>query len=260
MQRGQTWVFSDTLGLLRDRQGDIHLTAPTRRYPQVAELLMRWLTDRLPPETKNFACTSINVNCNYAAATHRDNGNFGPSFIKAFGDFSGGQLYYWPEDSGGSKVQTLPQAEREVLDLQKNLVLFNGNCAHGVQPFCGARYSLVYFTLGSHAEATAEDRTRMDKLGFPMPTKRQDPYELLRPPKGYGSKRISETPAKNGKKHAYRCFADETLSKCRRKPKSAAEAKKISAKRVQPENARSFYRTDQRRVRKYGEGDQEVDY
>merc|ERR1740129_927187 len=52
MQPGKTWVFSDTLGLLRDRAGDVHLTAPTRRYPQVTELLARWLTDRFPKETE----------------------------------------------------------------------------------------------------------------------------------------------------------------------------------------------------------------
>eukprot|EP00418_Pyrodinium_bahamense_P099847 CAMPEP_0179048352 /NCGR_PEP_ID=MMETSP0796-20121207/19666_1 /TAXON_ID=73915 /ORGANISM="Pyrodinium bahamense, Strain pbaha01" /LENGTH=343 /DNA_ID=CAMNT_0020744821 /DNA_START=92 /DNA_END=1119 /DNA_ORIENTATION=+ len=90
MREGQEWVFSDTLGLLRDRQGDIHLTAPTRRYPQVAELIARWLTDRLPKEAEGFKFTSMNLNCNYAAAMHRDNGNFGPSFIRAFGSFSGG--------------------------------------------------------------------------------------------------------------------------------------------------------------------------
>jgi len=148
MQPGKTWVFSDTLGLLRDRAGDVHLTAPTRRYPQVAELLARWLMDRLPEETKNFKFTSMNVNCNYAAAMHRDNGNFGPSFIKAFGDFSGGNLHYWPEDSGG-ELKQLPQKERVSFDLKRQLALFNGNCAHEVTPFRGSRYSIVYSQSGA---------------------------------------------------------------------------------------------------------------
>merc|ERR1712048_77575 len=88
MQKGQTWVYSDTIGLLRDRQGDLHLSPPTRKYPQVAELFSRYITDRLPGmKLDGFTFTSMNVNCNYAAARHRDAGNFGESLISGFGDF-----------------------------------------------------------------------------------------------------------------------------------------------------------------------------
>merc|ERR1712048_488023 len=124
MKKGQTWVFSDTLGLLRDRQGDIHLTAPTRRYPQVAELFARWLTDRLPKDVETFKFTSMNVNCNYAAQQHRDAGNFGPSFIRAFGDFSGGELNYWPEDAGAPTPLDkagLTKANKVQFDLREKL-------------------------------------------------------------------------------------------------------------------------------------------
>lgn len=256
MQAGKTWVFSDTLGLLRDRQGDLHLTAPTRRYPQVAEIFARWLTDRLPEETRSFTFTSMNVNCNYAAAVHRDNGNFGPSFIKAFGEFSGGALNYWPEDVGGD-LQHLPKSKKVSLDLKNGLALFNGNCAHSVDAFKGSRYSIVFFTLGCHASVKPEDRKKLDLMGIPFPAPDADPYELLRAPRGYGSKG-AEAPgrARKGELQAFRLFDNSTLQqqRCRRKPKSAAEVKKLAAKRLHPEEARSFYRADQRRARKEEEG------
>mmetsp|Transcript_20218 Transcript_20218/g.56923 ORF Transcript_20218/g.56923 Transcript_20218/m.56923 type:complete len:502 (+) Transcript_20218:77-1582(+) len=258
MQPGKTWVFSDTLGLLRDRQGDVHLTAPTRRYPQVAELLSRWLTDRLPEETKNFTFTSMNVNCNYAAAIHRDNGNFGPSFIKAFGEFSGGTLNYWPEDTGGG-LQGLPKSGKTSFDLTRGLALFNGNCAHSVEPFNGSRYSIVYFTVGCHASVKADDRKKLHALGLPYPALDVDPYDLLRQPKGYKSKTADKTPKKDDLP-AFRFFDNSKLQQQGRrlKPKKAEEVKKIAAKRVQPENARSFYGSDQRRERR-GQED-EMDY
>jgi len=248
MQPGKTWVFSDSLGLLRDRQGDVHLTAPTRRYPQVAELLGRWLGDRLPAEAKDFTWTSINVNCNYAAAVHRDNGNFGPSFIKAFGDFTGGELDYWPEDAREGDVKDLPKKEKQSFDLGKGLVLFNGNCAHAVQPFEGSRYSLVYFTLGCHPSVKVEDRERMKNIGFPLPATNEDPFKLLRPPKGY-LKKAGATPAKK-ELPAYRCYEAAAIPNSRRKPKSAAEVRKIAKARLQPENARSFYNSEQRRAQR----------
>lgn len=244
MQPGQEWVYSDTLGLLKDRQGDIHLTAPTRRYPQVAELIARWLRDRLPQEAKNFTFTSMNLNCNYAAAIHRDNGNLGPSFIKAFGEFTGGKLNYWPEDDGG-KLATLPKDAKVSLDIQNGLALFNGNCAHSVEAFKGSRYSVVYFTIGCHDRMKPEEKTKLQQLGFPCPKEGEDPYALLRPPRGYGTeKRKVPTPAraKKGDLPALRFWSNKDL-KLKRQPKNQRK------RPVEPENARSFYRTEQRRQR-----------
>merc|ERR1719188_1841959 len=131
---GQNFVFSDTLGILRDRLGDIHVTAATTLYPEVTKLIVRWLMDRLPKDVSDFAFTSINVNCNYAAKLHRDKSNFGPSLISAFGDFTGGELGYYPEDDNTQnldKVGASKDKEMTSFSLRKdgrsNLVLFNGN-------------------------------------------------------------------------------------------------------------------------------------
>jgi len=146
MPQGQEWVKSDTLGLLRDRGGNIHVTKPTKRYPSISTLLNKFLIQRLPEEAATFKWTSLNLNCNYAARRHRDANNFGPSFIQAFGKFTGGTLSVWPEDNKQEgKPHQLPEKMKQTVDIKKNLVLFNGNTAHEVNDFEGTRFSVVYF-------------------------------------------------------------------------------------------------------------------
>ena len=70
---GQQWVYSDTLGLLRDRCGRYLLTAPTKSYPRVVRLVNAWMKDCWS-ERFTFCCTSISVNSGYAAKLHRDPG------------------------------------------------------------------------------------------------------------------------------------------------------------------------------------------
>lgn len=183
MQEGQTWVYSDTLGLLRDRCGDIHLTSSTVRYPEVVTLINTWLTNRLPKEAQPFVWTSLNVNKNYAANIHRDGNNFGPSMISAFGDFSGGQLNYFPDDDGkGDPAKLMKGHKKETMNLGEGLALFNGNCAHSVEDFKGNRFSIVFFALGCHSKMKDAERTSLKNIGFSVPKKDQNPYELLRPP------------------------------------------------------------------------------
>jgi len=186
---------------------------------------------------------------------HRDNGNLGPSFIKAFGDFSGGCLEYWPEDAGGDLMQ-VPQKEKMPFDLNKGLALFNGNCAHQVSDFKGTRFSVVYFTVGCHARMTAEDRAKMSSLGIPVPAVDVDPYALLRAPTGYGSARKVATPQQvsKGEPPAYRFFENSVLERRagQLKPRSEEEVKNIAARRLQPENAKCFYSNEQRRMLMYG--------
>merc|ERR1719195_2329586 len=179
MQSGVKWVWSDTMGLLRDRCGDIHLTQSTHGYPQVVEVLSRWLTDRLPSEARNFKWTSLNLNKNYAGKIHRDGNNFGPSMISAFGDFQGGKL-----------------------NLNSGLALFNGNSAPSVDDFEGNRFSVVYFTLGCHSQMKQADRDRLQSMGVAVPSVDEDPFELIRAPYGGKASRKYQgvaTPARQGR-------------------------------------------------------------
>lgn len=183
MPRGTDWVWSDTVGLLRDRTGDVHLTDAATRYPNFTQIFNRWLHDRLPQEVASFGWTSLNLNCNYSAKRHRDGNNLGPSCIKAFGTFSGGKLGVWPRDGKSVKnVKQLHAKDKESVDLRQHLVMFNGNSAHEVEDFEGNRYSVVFFALGCHAKAKEEDRVALRKLGFNVPAKSEDPHRLLRKP------------------------------------------------------------------------------
>eukprot|EP00933_Yihiella_yeosuensis_P035971 TRINITY_DN2966_c0_g2_i1.p1 TRINITY_DN2966_c0_g2~~TRINITY_DN2966_c0_g2_i1.p1 ORF type:complete len:487 (-),score=123.84 TRINITY_DN2966_c0_g2_i1:185-1645(-) len=210
LPNGRDWVWSDTIGLLRDRMGDIHLTRPTERYPEVTKLVNKYLTDRLPKEVSDFKWTSINLNCDYAAKLHRDGNNFGPSFISAVGDFTGGELCYFPEDDRQcDKLERLPQSKKVQLPIKDSLALFNGNCGHSVNDFKGNRFSIVYFTCGCYDLAPKICKDNLEKLGFSYPKKDENRYKLLRKPLGYAAP--AKAPAKSAP--AYRLYSAKDLAK-----------------------------------------------
>ena len=117
-----------------------------------------------------------------------DGNNFGPSMIKAFGEFTGGELSVWPEDDKSGSLKTLPEKKKITLDISKNLALFNGNTAHEVADFEGSRYSVVYFTAGCHAKMPDDVRQQLKDLDFMLPKKAEKRYSVLRAPTGYFSK------------------------------------------------------------------------
>ena len=58
MRHGQTWVYSDTLGVVRSRDGKLLLTRVTRDYPKFFQLLCAWIRDARPVGLKeNFPFT-----------------------------------------------------------------------------------------------------------------------------------------------------------------------------------------------------------
>ena len=98
---GATSVHSDTLGLVRSRDGRVVVSRMTTKHSDVFRLLCTWLRDQLPALcSMPFVFTSISVNFGYAARKHRDGNNVGPSMTKSFGNFAGGGLKYWPNDDG----------------------------------------------------------------------------------------------------------------------------------------------------------------
>jgi len=174
LPEGVKTVHSDTLGVLRMRDGTYRIFDPTTRYEHVTKLLCQWfLTNSGSNVPEDFAFTGININHNYAGRRHRDNGNEGPSAIKAIGSFSGGQLDYFPLDAkkpGRPQVDTLDAKESISLDLSKAFVMFNGNNAHGVRPFTGDRFSLVFFTTANFPKIDAKNMSTLKSLGFKIPT------------------------------------------------------------------------------------------
>merc|ERR1712048_1091897 len=174
LPEGVKTVHSDTLGVLKMRDGTYRIFDPTTRYEFVTKILCRWFADNKPKDIPDeFGFTGININHNYAGRRHRDNGNEGPSAIKAIGSFSGGKLNYFPLDAkrpGRAQVDALDAKESITLDLSKQFVMFNGNNAHGVRPFSGDRFSLVFFTTSNFPKVDEKNVNVLKSLGFKMPT------------------------------------------------------------------------------------------
>jgi hypothetical protein len=177
LPEGRKFIYSDTLGAIRRRTGEVGVTPPTTRYPNVPKLLFKWLKDNMPKLPCNFVCSAINVNGNYAGKRHRDQNNEGPSIIRAFGKFSGGKLRYWPKDvkvQGRPNVDSLKKQDSVSFDLAKTSVVFDGNHAHEVEPFKGERFSIVFFTAGHYGKLkTANKEFLKKKAGFPFPTPKE---------------------------------------------------------------------------------------
>merc|ERR1712087_567751 len=118
----------------------------------------------------NFPITSISVNSSYAARRHRDRQNSGPSVIKAFSNFKGGDLRYWPEDVCTGSVDDLCTSKSIVLKV-KSATAFDGKHAHEVMPYTGSeRFRLVFFTCGKYWKANEEAQQMGTDLGFTWPT------------------------------------------------------------------------------------------
>jgi len=102
-----------------------------------------WLRPKLFYHIQEFAkkyvdisWTSVTVNQNYRCLPHRDKGNYGESFLVAFGSYAGGDLLIHEGDlSGNHSIYCKPFKT----DFSKVL--------HSVDMFTGNRYSLVFYKL-----------------------------------------------------------------------------------------------------------------
>jgi len=170
---GQEFVYSDTVGLQKARDGRLLVGSATVPFPAFTRILVQYLRDHWPKDLpSDFPFTSISVNAAYAAPRHRDRSNAGPSLLKCFGNFEGGQLRYWPDDPArGSDLSLLKEEDARVLDASgPEAVAFDGRKAHEVVPFTGERFSLVFFSAGRCDKTPAKTRTSLDSLGFRFPT------------------------------------------------------------------------------------------
>lgn len=174
LPEGVKSVHSDTLGALRLRNGTYRIFDPTIRYAHVTKLICKWaMQSKGTGIPSDFGFTGININHNYAGRRHRDANNEGPSIIRAIGKFKGGKLDYFPKDikrSGRPEVSTLNPKDSIALDLSKSFALFNGNNAHGVQPFKGERFSLVLFSTAKFWRIPGKVMKDLTSLGFDVPT------------------------------------------------------------------------------------------
>lgn len=174
LPEGVKSIHSDTLGVLRMRDGTYRIFDPTTRYQHVTKLLCQWFEANKGKDVPaEFGFTGININHNYAGRRHRDANNEGPSAIKAIGKFTGGKLDYFPKDvkkAGRRDVADLDPKDSISMDLSKSFVMFNGNNAHGVRPFKGERFSLVFFTTSKFYKIREKEAKTLTGLGFKVPS------------------------------------------------------------------------------------------
>jgi len=175
---GQSFVHSDTIGIIKMSTCEKMLvTCGTKRYPEFTQLLTKWLYNKMPADVRDkFTYTSININKNYAAKRHRDGNNAGPSLIKAFGDFTGGDINYWPSDDRKAAVEDLNferqgGGDKVTTNIKNNMLMFDGNRAHHVNDFKGDRFSIVFFSMRAWDKIPAEEAKLATKCGLPLPTK-----------------------------------------------------------------------------------------
>ena len=67
----------------------MQLSAVSQNFQNLVKLVCAWTTKELP----DFPFSSLQINYNYMARKHVDGNNIGPSYIKAIGAHSGGQLW-----------------------------------------------------------------------------------------------------------------------------------------------------------------------
>jgi hypothetical protein len=246
MPDGAKFVHSDTIGIIKMSTCERTLvTVGTKRYPEFTQLITRWLKERMPADLKQeFTYTSININKNYAGKLHRDGNNVGPSFIKAFGDFRNGALNYWPSDNGEAALEDLKEKDKMQVQIRDNLLLFDGNRGHFVEPFQGERYSLVFFSVRTWSKVPKKELDLAKQCGIPVPTEksmafaksllgpsRKDGYRLWSSPQQVSTKMSAkrvphvETPRKNAKRKSSSITPSPPDSKKRKPPKDAKSSK-----------------------------------
>merc|ERR1711970_589287 len=103
------------------------LTKVTMQYPYFAKLLCQYVRDQTADAEHDFPFTCITINSGFEGRLHRDRLNVGPSFIKAMGSFSGGELVYYTGDDGKVALDKLKQERRVHLNVRRQAMLFDGN-------------------------------------------------------------------------------------------------------------------------------------
>jgi hypothetical protein len=133
------------------------MSVMSKKHGTLASLLNAWMARKHP----QFNYTAIQVNRG-GSGLHVDQGNCGLSVIKAFGDFSGGELW------------TL-QTPYKLHNVKRRALRMDGTVPHMTMPFAGERFSIVCFTTrGMHQEMPPAERLLYRQLGFPRVRKPRD--------------------------------------------------------------------------------------
>ena len=159
---GQEWEHSDTLRIIESRfNGSRIIISPCTGYENFVRLLGFWAHKRTSNGQLPFTTMLFK---NYAGKLHRVTGNTGTSVGLAIGSFTGSKLRYWAGDSQEGARSAHVEAVRDdpgnALNTRRGVV-FDGDCAHEVEPFRGKRYSLMFFTVEKYKKASNAVKRKM---------------------------------------------------------------------------------------------------
>lgn len=169
---GKSTMLSDSLGVREERLCNWGVQQVSQDYPAVTRLFVRWLKDNAPRELEghDFAYTSIHLNSGISTRRHRDQWNYGPVLVKAFGNFTGGRLFYWPGDDKQCELDSLRYDDMVPLDVKGAAQLIDGNCAHEVEAYRGERFSVVFYTHIRCAKIPSEVVAALSEVDMAVPT------------------------------------------------------------------------------------------
>eukprot|EP00929_Paragymnodinium_shiwhaense_P060048 TRINITY_DN30025_c0_g2_i1.p1 TRINITY_DN30025_c0_g2~~TRINITY_DN30025_c0_g2_i1.p1 ORF type:complete len:474 (+),score=102.74 TRINITY_DN30025_c0_g2_i1:102-1523(+) len=166
-------VPSDTLGLVTDRKTHKPiLSSSSVGHESVIELLSRWARGKQSPQHRKLPLpfTSMTLNGTFASRLHRDRFNAGPSLIASCGDHSGGDLIYYPGDSGRGDVEMARELQSVQLGVKSRAAVIDGRCAHEVTAVEGERFSVVLFTSSKYRGMGAIGKRKLAAAGIEWPT------------------------------------------------------------------------------------------
>lgn len=155
-------AVSETLGLMRLNK--LCVSQRSQKFPCLTQLMCRYLHDHppdgLPPNT-TFPFTSVHIHKGHTGERHRDKHSYGLSVMRAVGNFSGGTVRHWPQESGVGEVARLQDSEAVLLNMHGRSVVLDTTLAHEDEPFEGTRYSLTYYSVSAFDRASTELRQHM---------------------------------------------------------------------------------------------------
>jgi len=119
----------------RPNHGGYGEFAANKKYPEAWKLLKEYAKFICPAD---FNYSMITVNKNVCMKKHLDSKNAGISYLTCFGDYEGGGLYIYPDQT---------KDERILFDTKNHVISFNGSkMPHETEPFNGSRFTLVFYS------------------------------------------------------------------------------------------------------------------
>ena len=153
------------LGLYRAVDGTPFIAMPTQEHAQVAAACNSLLAEALQLHDLHFIWTTLEVRFNMAETWHQQKSAIGPSAILGLGDLPDG--FFTLEGHGPT-------------DVNRKLVIFDGNKRHKSGTFAGTGFSIIAFRHIVSLQVKADIKGRLKALGFII----NDPYCILPPSRG----------------------------------------------------------------------------